>query len=103
MIALTLDLGRVNKERIFVGKTGKRYLSFVLVDGPDQYGNAGQVLHSVSKEERLAGRRGEVVGSWRIVGANKTKSRAPAAPEDHIFDTPEQAYAAAKARRGGQS
>ena len=80
MIAITLDLSKVDKDRIFVSKTtGRKYLSFVLVDGPDQYGNAGKVLHSVSKEERLAGQKGEPCGHWRHLGGkNKTKSKTPA-------------------------
>jgi hypothetical protein len=72
MIAITLDLSRIDRKRIFVGKTGKKYLSFVLVDGPDRYGNDGSVLHSVSKEERLAGVKGEICGNWRHVGTKKT-------------------------------
>jgi hypothetical protein len=44
MIALTLELGRINKARIFVGKNGKKYLSFILVEAPDVYGNAGTVV-----------------------------------------------------------
>jgi hypothetical protein len=72
MIALTLDLSRLDKHRIFVGKTAKKYLSFVLVDGPDQFGNDGKVIHSVSKEERLAGVKGEICGNWRHVGTKKT-------------------------------
>ena len=67
MIALTLELGRINKTRIFTGKTGKKYLSFILVDARDQFGNDGQVRHSVTKEERMAGRKGEIVGTWRLL------------------------------------
>ena len=56
--------------------TGKKYLSFVLIDGPDQFGNDGKVIHSISKEERLAGVKGEICGSWRHVGGGKTKTAA---------------------------
>jgi hypothetical protein len=79
VIAITLDLSKVDKGRIYVGKTGKKYLSFILVDGPDQYGNAGKVVHSITKEERLAGIKGEPCGTWRHVGATKNKDKAPAA------------------------
>ena len=62
MIALTLDLSKVDKERIFVSpKTGKKYLNFVLLDAPDQYGNAGQVHHSVTKEEPRRRRYGRAL------------------------------------------
>jgi hypothetical protein len=72
MIALTLDLSRIERKRIFVGKTGKKYLSFVLIDGPDQFGNDGKVVHSISKEERLTVGKGDICGNWRHVGAKKT-------------------------------
>ena len=78
MILLTLDLSRVDKTRIYVGKTGRKYLSFVLIDAPDEYGNNGRVLHSVTKEERLAGIKGEACGNWRHVGVKK---KAPAAQQ----------------------
>ena len=71
MIALTLDLSRIDKKRTFVGKTGRKYLSFVLVDGVDKYGNDGMIVHSVSREERLAGVKGEICGNWRHVGNSK--------------------------------
>ena len=76
MIAITLDLARIDKGRIYVSKTtGRKYLSFVLIDSPDRYGNDGQVLHSISKEERLSGVKGEPCGHWRHLG----KSKVPAA------------------------
>jgi hypothetical protein len=94
MIALTLELGRINKARIFVGKNGKKYLSFILVEAPDVYGNAGQVVHSISKEDRAAGAKGEIVGNWKHIGGNRPKQ-----PRNQgTFDTPEAAYAAAQNR-----
>jgi hypothetical protein len=76
MIVFTLDLGRIDKSKIFTSaKTGKRYLSFGLVEGPDQYSNAGQVVHSISREARAAGVKAGVVGSWKILGGRKPKQR----------------------------
>jgi hypothetical protein len=80
MIALTLDLSRIERKRIFIGKTGKKYLSFVLVDGPDQFGNDGRVVQSISKEERLAGVKGEICGNWRHVGRPSVRSEVKKAP-----------------------
>ncbi len=87
MIAFTLDLSRIERKRIFVGKTGKKYLSFVLVDGPDQFGNDGKVVHSISKEERLAGVKGEICGNWRRVGIKK----GPPPPEAKKTPSPTMA------------
>ena len=33
MIAFSIDLDRINHVRIFTGKTGRRYLSFILITG----------------------------------------------------------------------
>jgi hypothetical protein len=41
MIAFNIDLDKTNRVRIFTGKTGRRYLSAILIDGPDQCGNDG--------------------------------------------------------------
>ena len=42
MIALTLDLSKVDKARIYTSdKTRKKYLSLVLIHAPDRFGNAG--------------------------------------------------------------
>ena len=96
MIAFSIDLDRVNQARIFTGKTGRRYLSFILIDGPDQYGNAGQVVHSISREERIAGRKGEIVGSWKHLSVRKTRSQAkPARRHDDLFNSPAPAFDAA--------
>jgi hypothetical protein len=77
MIAVTLDLSRVDKSRIYTSKTtGRKYLNFVLIDAPDEYGNAGKVLHSVTKGERAAGVKGEPCGNWRHIGSNKNKTPA---------------------------
>ena len=81
MIVFTLDLGRIDKSKIFTSaKTGKRYLSFGLVEGPDQHGNAGQVVHSISREERAGGEKGKVVGSWKHVGSKKPDQRTTMEP-----------------------
>jgi hypothetical protein len=96
MIAFSIDLDRINEARIFTGKTGRRYLSFILIDGPDQYGNAGHVVHSISREERAGGGKGEVVGTWKHLGVTKSRSRAtPARGNNNLFNSLAQAFDAA--------
>lgn len=69
MIKMSLDVTKVSKDRLFVGKNGK-YLNAVLVENkqPDQYGNAGMVIEDVTKEEREAGQRGTIIGNWKYIG-----------------------------------
>ena len=97
MIAFSIDLDRIKQARIFTGKTGRRYLSFILIDGPDQYGNAGQVVQSISREERAAGGKGEIVGSRKHVGNTKSGPQSkPAARADGLFNSPAKAFDASR-------
>ncbi len=75
VITIRLELGKLNRDRIYVSpKTGRKYMSFVLADKPDRFGNDGEVLESISKEERLAGVKGEVVGNWKQLRAKPARA-----------------------------
>jgi hypothetical protein len=54
-------------------------MNLILIDKRDEFGNDGVVLHSLSKEERAAGQKGEIAGNWRRLGGSKrmAKERAP--------------------------
>lgn len=85
MIAIKLDVKKLNKGFFFQGKTAL-YADLVLKDnkdGPDQYGNDGFVVQNPSKEAREAGERGPIVGNWKHVGGAKPQAKpAPkAAPK----------------------
>lgn len=84
MIVIKLDVSKIDKTKIFVGAKGK-YLDLVLVDnksGVDQYGNSGFIAHSTTKEERLAGVRGQIVGNFKYVGASSQPAALSPEPED---------------------
>lgn len=54
-------------------------------DGKDQYGNDGMITQSVSKEERLKGIKGPIIGNWRRIESKdkpstKTAPKATSAP-----------------------
>jgi hypothetical protein len=98
IIAVNLELGEIERDRIYVSETtGKKYLSLVLLDHrqPDPHGNDGFVAHSVSKAERDAGKKGKPVGNWKFLvrpgppPEPKTPPAArtprPAAADDDIF------------------
>ena len=95
-----IDVTKIPKEAIFVGKKGK-YIDVVLMenrDGTDDYGNDGFVAMSVSKEDREAGKKGVIIGNWKRVGqkaAPAGKTQAPkaatpsaGAPEPEEDDVP---------------
>jgi hypothetical protein len=64
MKTVNLDCSKIDKTAIFHGAKGK-YVDLILFDKPDQYGNDGFVVQSISKERRDAGERGPIVGNWK--------------------------------------
>lgn len=77
MIVIKIDVKKIEKERLFKGEKGT-YLDIALMDRPDEYGNEGFVVQSVSKEERLAGVKGPIIGNWKIL---ETKPKPKPAPK----------------------
>lgn len=68
-IALKIDVTKIEKERLFEGKKGK-YLDAVIImrDTPDEHGNWGMIVQSVTKEERAAGKKGNILGNCKVFG-----------------------------------
>jgi hypothetical protein len=67
MIKLSLKKSKVNACAVYQGKNDD-YYNFILIpnkEGKDQYGNDGMVVESISKEERLAGKNGQIVGNYQ--------------------------------------
>ena len=68
-VGLKINVSKIDKNRLFVGKKGK-YLDAVVhldLDNLNEYGNNGMVTQSVKREERLSGVRGEILGDAKIV------------------------------------
>jgi hypothetical protein len=77
LIAVKIDCTKIDKTKLFLGKNGAKYLDCLLQEVEnDTYGNDFRVVQAVSKEERLAGTRGVILGNAKYLGA-KTAS-APA-------------------------
>jgi len=68
-IAVNLDVKKIDKTKLYVGKKGT-YLDAVvfLKDEADEYGNHGFIVQSVSKEERDRGVKGEILGNVKLLG-----------------------------------
>ena len=82
VFTFSIDLTKIDKSRIKEvqkkdGTTGK-FLNLVMMtnDQPDQYGNDGFIAESVTKEEKEAGKRGNILGNCKQVG--KPQANAPA-------------------------
>lgn len=85
-IAIKIDVTKIEKERLFKGQKGT-YLDAVLFleDEPDQYGQSGMIVQSVSKEERQAGVKGPILGNVKLIG-----QQAPSQPKQSESNFEEQ-------------
>lgn len=85
---LNLDLSKIDKDKIFVGKKGKYYEVVVRIrDEEDQYGNIGFVKTSTTKEERDAGYEAAYLGNLKEINFDK-KEAAPAPVKEVEDDLP---------------
>lgn len=69
MIAIKIDLTKIPKDKIFVGKKGK-YIDAVLFekDSTDEWGNTHVLLLSQSREEREQGADKIYLGNGKLIG-----------------------------------
>ena len=78
-ISLSIDVSKIDKNRIFVGKKGK-YIdltAFVDLDELDQYGNSGMITQDVSKEEKDSGTKGPILGNSKVFWKGEGKQSRP--------------------------
>ena len=81
VITCKVDVLKINKDRLFKGKKGT-YLDLVLIPTPDsQYGDDYMVVQGVTKEERDAGQRGDILGNAKILQSRSSEPREQQ-PED---------------------
>ena len=87
IIKASIDLNKIPKDKIFIGKKGK-YLPITITinDEADQFGNQGPVVVEQTKEEREAKVAKTYLGNVKIVWTNGDnvdvipRDGAPAAP-----------------------
>ena len=81
IIKASIDLNKIPKDKIFVGKKGK-YLPITITinDEPDQFGNQGPVVVEQTKDERDAKVAKTYLGNVKIVWTNGTN--VDTAPRD---------------------
>lgn len=85
----TIDVTKIEKHRLFAGKpkddgTIPRYLNFTALTnkdgGVDKHGYHGFLVQDVTKEERLDGVKGPIIGNWKRLsrGDSKPYANSPA-------------------------
>ena len=66
-IAIKLDVTKVDKAKLYKGKSGT-YLDVLLIATPDsKYGHDYMAVQGVSKEEREAGIKGAILGNAKVL------------------------------------
>lgn len=84
-ISVNLDVSKIDKKRLYQGQKGT-YLNAIIFmnDQPDQYGNNGMIVESITKEERDAGKRGTILGNVKIIGGKPTRNYADGTTNEEL-------------------
>jgi hypothetical protein len=79
MISVSINVSKIDKSHFYEGKNGK-ILNLILWETPnDKFGNAYRVDQGVSKEARLKGIKGPILGNAKVFGQAATS--APSSEE----------------------
>lgn len=82
MITAKIDVCKIDKERLFQGKNGAKYLDILLIETPnDRYGNTHMVVQSVTKEERKAGKKGPILGNAKDLNSGQSEQGGDYGPK----------------------
>lgn len=67
MFTGTIDVSKINKEKLYKGKKGIYLnITFWVDEEKDQYGNNGMIVESSTKAERDAGNKGNILGNVKV-------------------------------------
>ena len=91
IIATSIDLTKIPKDKIIEGKKGKYLpITITLNDDVDQFGNNGPVVVQQSKEEREAKTEKVYLGNVKVVwtnGENVAAAPRDGGPADRDWET----------------
>jgi hypothetical protein len=94
IIKTSIDLNKIPKDKIYVGKKGKYLpITITLNNEPDQFGNQDPVVVEQTKEERDAKAEKTYLGNVKIVWTDG--NNVDTAPRDNNQSAPAPAPAAA--------
>lgn len=75
-VSLKINVSQIDKARLFSGQKGK-YLDctvFIDINDLDQYGNSGMITQDVTKDEKSAGVKGNILGNCKVFWNEELKS-----------------------------
>lgn len=90
-VSLKIDVTNIDKARLFKGQKGT-YLDatvFIDPDNQDQYGNNGMITQDVTKAERDAGTRGEILGNCKVFWSEGASGGYPNEPAQQSPQQPQ--------------
>lgn len=86
-ISIKINYDAIDTARLFNGKKG-RYLDITAIERDDEYGNNFLVVQDVTKEERLAKKRGPIIGNAKWLVFKGDEAHAPATSNKPDEDVP---------------
>lgn len=87
MIAVKLDVTKVDKSKLFEGKNGAKYLDVVLIPTPDsRYGHDYMAVQGVSKEDREKGIKGAILGNAKTFTRQSERPTSEPEPAEKKSD-----------------
>ena len=70
MISLKINLSKIDKNKIFSGKDGAKYIDILLIPKQTQYGDY-MAVQSISKADRDAGQKSPILGNGKNIGTTQ--------------------------------
>ena len=80
-INLKIDVTKIDKTKLFQGKTGAKYLDatvFVNLDEADQYGNHGMITQAKKKDDT---ENGAILGNAKVFWTDNSSKQQNAQPQ----------------------
>lgn len=91
MIKLKIDVTKIRKDRLYKGSKGT-YLNAIMIETPNSDYGDYMICEDVSKEERMQGKKGNILGNAQILdrsgGNTKQASKSPATSPQDPTDVP---------------
>jgi len=96
IVNLSIDVTKIDKTRLKEVKlksgAAAKYLNLTLIEnrnGQDKWGNDGMVVESATKEERQQGKRGAILGNYKIQGVRRDEVEPASAAAPEATEQPE--------------
>ncbi len=92
MLSIKIDVTKILKDRLFRANSGAVYLDATLIPSKEsRYGDSHFIVQSLSKEDRLAGKKGPIIGNAKVIerkGAAQPKQEPKPETETKTFMNP---------------